>query len=288
MKQHVGALGHGRGRQRQDQRRVQALQRFETALGLGVVGLVDDVIRLAQRQPGGQARARLADETRRHLAAGLAARRVGARICGRYQRTGQAVQGGPCSRRHTAKVRLEGLGPRLMEGVAGCRQRQRQQRLAAAGGDAQAHTRRVAEGLGVVAVAGVLGESSGGSQRGGAAQVGLQRFERLGLGLVMLEGQRGHGLASAPGLADGRSAPVVDNRRHAQFLVVSPVDHRVRKVCQQAMSPVRPQGGPRRWCAVNSLYRSGHIGAETAGQCWRKLALPGDGLVDVVDRLAGE
>ena len=76
----------------------------------------------------------------------------------------------------------------------------RQQRLATAGGDAQAHAWHLAERLWVVAVAGLAFEGRAGALKPGRAQVALERVERLLL--IGLEGEGGHpvsGLASSPG-----------------------------------------------------------------------------------------
>ena len=106
MEQHIAAPGNGRGRQLQDQRRVQALERLEAALGLGVVGLIDDHIGLAQRQPVGQAETRLAHKARQQAAAGPGLRH----IVGRDQCIGQATQRRQRRRWLAAEMRLEGLG----------------------------------------------------------------------------------------------------------------------------------------------------------------------------------
>ena len=105
MEQHVGPLRHGRGRQLQDHRRVEPLQGLEAALGLGVVRLVDDHVRLAQREPVRQRPARLADKARQHRAAGL----VGGRFLGGDEGVRQFVQCPQRLCRHAAEVRLEGF-----------------------------------------------------------------------------------------------------------------------------------------------------------------------------------
>ena len=84
--QHIGFGRNWRGRQLQNRARVQTLEGGKALVGLGVVRFVDDQQRAVQRQPVGQAPARLAFAAAQH------ARAVGRHIGAGDHRIGQVVQ----------------------------------------------------------------------------------------------------------------------------------------------------------------------------------------------------
>ena len=84
--QHIGFGGNRRGRQLQNRARVQPPERGKTLVGLGVVRLIDDQQRRMQRQPVGQAPARLAFAALQH------ARAVRRHVGTGDHRIGQVVQ----------------------------------------------------------------------------------------------------------------------------------------------------------------------------------------------------
>ena len=99
--QHVGLGGNGRGRQLQDERGVEPLQRREALVRLGGVRLVHDEEGLVQRQPVGQAPARLARKACQHAGG------VALHILVRHQRVGQLAQAAQRPLVHAPEMRLE-------------------------------------------------------------------------------------------------------------------------------------------------------------------------------------
>ena len=110
--EHIGLGFDRRGRELQDARGVQPLQRREALVRLGVVRLVHDDDGPVQRQPVGQAPARLAHKARQDAGGVLR------HVLGRHHRIGQRVQAGQVApalsalalRQRVFEVRLKRLG----------------------------------------------------------------------------------------------------------------------------------------------------------------------------------
>ena len=101
--EHIGLGRNRRGRQLQNERGVQALQRGEALVRFGVVRLVHDEQGAVQCQPVGQAPARLAHKARQHTRGIL--RGV---VC-RHHGIGQSLQAGHAALWRALEVRLKAL-----------------------------------------------------------------------------------------------------------------------------------------------------------------------------------